>query len=91
LLQLNEKLNTQVRQTNEHIALGENKQVSFDTDGGWHLAKDKSDEDSTPLEDFYPQEYVIPLLEVLTTVENGAGFTAVLTHQGIDYGPNDLN
>jgi len=87
LLQLNEKLNTQVRQTNEHIALGENKQVSFDTDGGWHLAKDKSDEDSTPLEDFYPQEYVIPLLEVLTTVENGAGFTAVLTHQGIDYVP----
>lgn len=87
LLQLNEKLNTQVRQTNEHIALGENKQVSFDTDGGWHLAKDKSDEDSTPLEDFYPQEYVIPLLEVLTTVENAAGFTAVLTHQGIDYVP----
>ena len=87
LLKLNKQLNAQIKQTNEHIDLGKNKQVYFDPGGDWHLMKDKREEEETDGESLYPQEYVIPLLEVLTTIENASGFTSVFTHHGIDYVP----
>ncbi len=87
LLGLNKKLNAQIKQTNGNIELGENKQIYFDPNGDWHLMKDKREEQETDYESLYPQDYVIPLLEVLTTVENASGFTSVFNHHGIDYVP----
>jgi len=85
MLQLNEKLNAQIKQTNGQ--LNENKQVYFDDSGDWHLRKDKREEEESDSESLYPQEYIIPLLEVLTTVENASNFTSVFNHHGIDYVP----
>lgn len=85
LLRLNEKLNAQIKRTNEQ--LDENKQVYFDVAGDWHLMKDKRKEAEPNSESLYPQEYIIPLLEVLTTVEKASGFISVFNHQGIDYLP----
>jgi len=85
LLGLNEKLNAQINKTNNQ--LGENKQVYFDPAGDWHLMKDKRSEKEPDSESFYPQEYIIPLLEVLTTIENLCGFTSFFIHHGIDYVP----
>lgn len=87
LLKLNEELNSQIKKTNKHINLGTNKQVYFDSGGDWHLMKDKRDEEETDTETLYPQEYIIPLLEVITTVENASGFTSVFNHHGLDYVP----
>lgn len=87
LLRLNEKLNAQIKRTNERIESGENKKVYFDAGGDWHLMKDKSEDDIVESESLYPQEYIIPLLEVLTTVQNATGFTSAFMHAGIDYLP----
>ncbi|MBC7390523.1 MAG: Tn3 family transposase [Opitutaceae bacterium] len=84
LLKLNEKHNLQIKQTNERIALGENKHVYFDTEGNWHLMKDKRGEDETDRPSLYPQEYVIPLLEVLTTVNSATDFVSSFEHHGFD-------
>lgn len=85
LLGLNEKLNAQIKKTNGQLS--ENKQVYFDAAGDWHLSKDKRIEEEPDFDSLYPQEYIIPLLEVLTTVENVCGFTSVFNHHGIDYVP----
>lgn len=87
LLDLNEKLNAQIRKTNERIEAGENKKVYFDAGGDWHLMKDKGEADTPESESLYPQEYIIPLLEVLTTIQNATGFTSAFRHAGIDYIP----
>jgi len=87
LIRLNEKLNTQIKKTNDRIGLGQNKHISFDTEGGWHLAKDKAEEEISESEALYPQEYLIPLLEVLDTAQSASGFLSALIHQGIDYVP----
>ncbi len=85
LLKLNENLNAQIKKTNDQ--LGENKQVYFDTSGEWHLTKDKRSQEEPDFESLYPQEYIIPLLEVLTVVEQVCGFTSVFNHHGINYVP----
>ena len=72
LLELNQKLNAQIKKTNEQLA--ENKQVYFDAAGNWHLMKEKRAEEEPESESPYPQDYVIPLLEVLTVVEEVCGF-----------------
>ncbi|TDE09364.1 Tn3 family transposase [Dyadobacter psychrotolerans] len=87
LLKLNERLNAQIKLTNEHIEAGSNKQVYFDPTGDWHLMKDKRLEEITDLESLYPQEYVIPLIEVLSTVQNATGFISSFIHGGIDHIP----
>jgi TnpA family transposase len=87
LLRLNETLNAQIKKTNEHIEAGQNKKVYFDTGGNWHLMKDKSEEDTVESESLYPQEYVIPLLEVLQTVQTATDFASVFKHAGIDHTP----
>jgi TnpA family transposase len=87
LLQLNEKLNAQINQTNDNIASGNNKHVYFDKDGDWHLMKDKRNEEETERESLYPQEHIISLLEVLTTVQNATGFTSAFEHHSLGYLP----
>ncbi|KAA6439893.1 Tn3 family transposase [Dyadobacter flavalbus] len=87
LLKLNEKLNAQIKLTNERIEKGSNKQVYFDPAGDWHLMKDKRLEEVVDLESLYPQEYVIPLVEVLSTVQNATGFISTFIHSGIDHIP----
>jgi hypothetical protein len=56
LLRLNEKLNSQIKKTNDQ--LGENKQVYFDNAGDWHLMKDKRADEEPESESLYPQEYI---------------------------------
>ncbi len=85
LLKLNERLNAQIKKTNNQLS--ENKQVYFDAAGDWHLMKDKRSEEEPDAESLYPQEYIIPVLGVLTTVGNICGFTSVFNHHGIDYVP----
>ena len=84
---LNQKLNEQIKRTNDNIESGTNKKVYFDKEGDWHLLKDKRDEEESDTESLYPQDYVISLLEVLTTVQNATDFASAFKHQGIDYIP----
>jgi len=87
LLKLNQKLNAQIKRTNEQIESSNNKKVYFDSKGDWHLMKDKREEEEIDTESLYPQDYVIPLLEVLSTVQTATDFVSAFDHQGIDYVP----
>jgi hypothetical protein len=81
LEELDAALQTRFLDTNCAIAAGLNSYLKVTGDKAFRIATPKQDEeDSEPLQQFFPQRHYVPLTEILATVKLHTGFTEELQH-----------
>jgi TnpA family transposase len=79
--ELDERLYAQYLTTNRHILDGHNRYIKFGPKGAFSLTTPKEEEaDAEPLQSFFPERHVVPLLEVLATVNRYSGFLDEFQH-----------
>ena len=81
LEELDAALQTRFLDTNCAIAAGLNSYLKVTGDKAFRIATPKQDEeDSEPLQQFFPQRHYVPLTEILATVKLHTGFAEELQH-----------
>ena len=81
LAELDEALHRQYLATNRHLAAGANPHLRVSANGRFKIATPKQDDGpEEPLQPFLPQRHVVPLAEILATVNRHALFTDELHH-----------
>jgi TnpA family transposase len=81
LAELDEGLHRQYLATNGRLATGGNPYLRVAADGRFKVATPKQDDGpEEPLQPFLPQRHVVPLAEILATVNRHALFTDELQH-----------
>jgi len=78
---LRQKLEAGYESTNQSILLGQNKYMRFREDGKFSVTTPKVDKESTEkLVDWFPSTQIIPLSEVLATINRLTGYLNELVH-----------
>jgi TnpA family transposase len=78
---IDQELDDQYKETNNHFISGENEFLRFRKDGSFHVSTPKLDEtESMSLGSMFPEKKYIPLLEVLATVDHLTGFLEEFEH-----------
>ena len=78
---IDQELDDQYKETNNHFISGENEFLKFRKDGSFHVSTPKLDEtESMSLGSLFPEKRYIPLLEVLATVDHLTGFLEEFEH-----------
>lgn len=86
LASLAKELETRYKETNDHFIAGENPWLKFKSNGQFHVATPKlEDNDALPLNNFFPERKYIPLLEALSTVDVATEFLEELEHWQIKH------
>jgi len=81
LLALRKALGSQFIVTNQHIADGTNTHTRQMPSGHLKVNTPKQDEvEATALSQYFPQRHYVPLTEILSTVNEAAGFANSLAH-----------
>jgi len=81
LAELDEALHRQYLATNRRLAAGANPHLRVAANGRFKIATPKQDDGpEEPLQPFLPQRHVVPLAEILATVNRHALFTDELQH-----------
>jgi TnpA family transposase len=81
LAELDEALHRQYLATNRRLAAGANPHLRVAANGRFKIATPKQDEGlGEPLQPFLPQRHVVPVAEILATVNRHALFTDELQH-----------
>jgi len=79
--ELRQKLEAAFESTNQSILLGENKFMRFRENGKFSVTTPKVDKEAAEkLVDWFPSTQIIPLTEVLATVNRLTGYLSELTH-----------
>jgi TnpA family transposase len=81
LKELDEALYQQYLLTDRNIAEGKNPHIKFKKNGGFTLSTPKQEEsDAEPLQQYFPDHRVVPLVEVLATVNRFTHYVDELQH-----------
>src|SRR6516165_8584231 len=81
LKELDEALYQQYLTTNQNITEGKNPHLKFKKNGGFTLSTPKQEEsDAEPLQQYFPDRRVVPLVEVLATVNRFTHYVDELQH-----------
>src|ERR1700675_772103 len=81
LKELDEALYQQYLLTDRNIAEGKNPHIKFKKNGGFTLSTPKQQEsDAEPLQQYFPDHRVVPLVEVLATVNRFTHYVDELQH-----------
>jgi TnpA family transposase len=81
LKELDEALYQQCLTINQNIAEGKNSHIKFKKNGGFTLSTPKQEEsDAESLQQYFPERRVVPLVEVLATVNRFTHFADELQH-----------
>jgi TnpA family transposase len=81
LKELDEALYQHYLTINQNIAEGKNSHIKFKKNGRFTLSTPKQEEsDAEPLQQYFPQRRVVPLVEVLATVNRFTHFVDELQH-----------
>jgi TnpA family transposase len=81
LKELDEALYQQYLLTDRNIAEGKNPHIKFKKNGGFTLSTPKQEEsDAEPLQQYFPDHRIVPLVEVLATVNRFTHYVDELQH-----------
>jgi TnpA family transposase len=81
LKELDEALYQQYLTTNQNIAEGKNPHIKFKKNGRFTVTTPKQEEsDAEPLQQYFPERRVVPLVEVLATVNRFCHYADELQH-----------
>jgi hypothetical protein len=81
LKELDEALSQEYLLTNQNITEGKNPHIKFSKNGGFTLATPKQEEsDAEPLQQYFPDHRIVPLVEVLATVNRFTHYVDELQH-----------
>jgi hypothetical protein len=82
LHQLDEALYQEYHMVNNHYLQGKNSYLKVAATGSFTIATPKKDEDlgNKALKPFFPEQYFVPLCEVLSTVNQHSGFLQEFQH-----------
>ena len=81
---LSSALNSQFAATNRNIQTGQNEHAKIDKNGNLTVSTPKKDKIALdPVTEFFPKDRVIPVFEVLSTIDKLSGFTGSLEHHQI--------
>src|ERR1700724_1505277 len=81
LKELDEALYQQYLLTDRNIAEGKNPHIKFKKNGGFALSTPKQEEsDAEPLQQYFPDHRIVPLVEVLATVNRFTHYVDELQH-----------
>ena len=81
LKELDKSLYQQYKTTNRNIASGNNPYLKVADSGSFRIATPALDDhDSQPLQPFFPKRHIVPLTEILATVNQYSGFLGAFGH-----------
>ena len=92
LKELNKSLHQQYQTTNKNIASGNNPHLKVAASGSFRIATPALDDhDGQPLQPFFPKRHIVPLTEILATVNQYSHFLGEFGHWQQQYVKNTIS